>query len=181
MGGRDTPQNDPDANPDDVPGDAGEGLSQPGGASRRRRRTSQQAGDASVSGQHGQLPAGQWFGDLNQLDFDVDFFEKLLARDPDSVEVLRVLAELVSQKGLITRAVELDLRLVEVLPNDCLARYNLACSLARAGRPEEAIDSLTRAILLGYDDLAHLEVDPDLDSLREHPDFQELLGHGQVS
>ena len=27
------------------------------------------------------------------------------------------------------------------------------------------------------DDLAHLEVDPDLDSLREHPEFRELLGH----
>ncbi|MFM1997766.1 MAG: hypothetical protein RLZZ111_2153 [Planctomycetota bacterium] len=117
-----------------------------------------------------------WFGDLEQLDFEIDFFERLLARDADSIEVLRVLAELVSQKGLVKRALELDRRLVARLPNDFLARYNLACSLARAGRPDEAIDALSRAILLGYDDLAHLEVDPDLDSLREHPDFKELLG-----
>jgi len=118
-----------------------------------------------------------WFGKLNQLDFDIDFFEKLLARNGDSVEVVRTLGELVARKGDVRRALELDRRLVALLPDDFLARYNLACSLALAGQPDEAIDSLSTAILLGYDDLAHLEVDPDLDSLRERPDFRALLGH----
>jgi tetratricopeptide (TPR) repeat protein len=120
--------------------------------------------------------APAWFGTLGQLEFDIDFFERLLARKPDAVEVLRVLAELVSKKGLLTRAVELDRRLVELLPDDFLARYNYACSLARAGRADEAIDSLSRAILLGYDDIDHMESDPDLESLRSHPDFLALLG-----
>jgi tetratricopeptide (TPR) repeat protein len=119
-----------------------------------------------------------WFGKLGQLDFDIDFFERLLARKADSIDVLRVLAELVSKKGNLERAVELDGKLVELQPEDFLARYNLACSLARAGRADEAIDSLSRAILLGYDDLAHMESDPDLESLHRHPDFQALLGDG---
>jgi thioredoxin-like negative regulator of GroEL len=76
----------------------------------------------------------------------------------------------------VHRAVDLDAKVVEILPDDCLARYNLACSLARAGRPDDAIDSLSTAILLGYDDLAHMDVDPDLDSLRDLPDFRALLG-----
>jgi tetratricopeptide (TPR) repeat protein len=118
----------------------------------------------------------KWFGRLNQLDFDIDFFERLLVRNGDSLEVLRLLAELVSKKGLVGRAVELDAKVVELLPDDYLARYNLACSLARAGRPDEAIDSLSKAILLGYDDLAHVDVDPDLDSLRDLPEFRALLG-----
>ncbi len=121
-------------------------------------------------------PALPWFGSLNQLDFDIGFFERLLARRNDSVDVLRVLAELVSRKGDVGRAVDLDARLVALLPEDFLARYNLACSLALAGRADEAIDSLSRAILLGYDDLAHMESDPDLESLHGHPDFQALLG-----
>ncbi len=118
----------------------------------------------------------EWFGTLSQLDFDIDFFERLLVRKPDAVEVLRVLAELVSKKGLTTRAVDLDRSLVELAPEDFLARYNLACSLALAGRADEAIDALSRAILLGYDDLDHMESDPDLESLRAHPDFLALLG-----
>ncbi|MBM4022678.1 MAG: tetratricopeptide repeat protein [Planctomycetes bacterium] len=119
-----------------------------------------------------------WFGMLGQLDFDIDFFERLLARRGHAVDVLRILAELVSRKGDLQRAVDLDGRLVELQPDDFLARYNFACSLARAGRADEAIDALSRAILLGYDDLAHMESDPDLESLREHPDFQALLGDG---
>lgn len=154
MSGRDSPQFTPD---DPHPGAASRGKPARG-KSRGRRQ-----------------PA-DWFGALNQLDFDIDFFERLLARKQDSIEVLRVLAELVSRKGLVDRAVDLDRRLVALLPNDFLARYNLACSLARAGRSDEAIDSLSRAILLGYDDLAHMEADPDLESLRNHPDFQALLG-----
>ena len=149
MAGRDTPHSSPDD-----PGAAGS-RGKSGGRSRK-------------------MPT-DWFGNLGQLEFDIDFFERLLVRKADSVEVLRILAELVSRKGLVKRAVELDRRLVELMPDDFLARYNLACSLARAGRPDEAIDSLSRAILLGYDDLSHMETDPDLESLREHPDFRALL------
>jgi len=159
MTGRDTPQFAPDdPNPNAAGGPGSAGKPGRGKASRPRK------------------PVADWFGKLSQLDFDIEFFELLLARKQDSVEVLRILAELVSRKGLVKRAVDLDRRLVDLLPSDFLARYNLACSLARAGRPDEAIDSLSRAILLGYDDLAHMEADPDLESLRDHPDFQALLG-----
>lgn len=135
--------------------------------------TPDEPGEAGRRGRRRGPPA--WFGTLSQRDFDIDFFERVLDRRPDSIEALRVLAQLVSDKKAWMRAVELDARLVRLLPEDVLARYNLACSLARVGRHEEALDALARAILLGYDDLAHMEADPDLASLRDHPDFQALL------
>jgi tetratricopeptide (TPR) repeat protein len=162
MSGLDTPQFTPD-DPNADSGAADKAAARGKGTPRGRKQ---------ASGKQ----APPWFGSLGQLDFDIDFFERLLQRKEDSVEVLRVLAELVSRKGLTKRAVELDRRLVDLLPDDFLARYNLACSLAVAGRSDEAIDSLSRAILLGYDDLAHMEADPDLESLRNHPDFLALLG-----
>ena len=124
----------------------------------------------------GRQSPGKWFGTLGQLDFDIDFFEKLLVRNGSSVEVLRTLAELVSRKGMMQRAVEVDRMLVDRLPEDCLARYNLACSLALAHMPDEAIASLSKAVGLGYDDVTHMDMDPDLDSLRNRPDFLALLG-----
>ncbi|MBX3273372.1 MAG: hypothetical protein KF729_24125 [Sandaracinaceae bacterium] len=44
--------------------------------------------------------------------------------------------------------------------------YNTACSHARAGRIEEGLDWLARAVDAGYDDLAHLEQDDDLAPVR---------------
>jgi Zn-dependent protease len=44
--------------------------------------------------------------------------------------------------------------------------YNAACSHARAGRAAEALSWLERAVDAGYDDLAHLEADEDLASVR---------------
>jgi hypothetical protein len=43
------------------------------------------------------------------------------------------------------------------------------------GAATDAIDALERAIGFGYCDFAHLEVDPDLDSLRQFPRFDALI------
>ncbi|MEL7473529.1 MAG: hypothetical protein AAGK04_09450 [Planctomycetota bacterium] len=53
--------------------------------------------------------------------------------------------------------------------------YNLACYRSMAGDTDRALDRLTESINAGYDELEWLEVDPDLDPLRDDPRYLELL------
>jgi len=116
-----------------------------------------------------------WFGELDQADFEIDFFERILGRDPNHVTVLRALGEVLARKGFWSRSLEVDLRLTRLRPQDGIAHYNLACSLAMQGAAAQAVDALSRAIDYGYGDFGHLEVDPDLDSLRQLPAYRALL------
>jgi tetratricopeptide (TPR) repeat protein len=133
--------------------------------------------DESFSYAGGELPEAvvAGFRDRSQLDFDLAFFDQLLEREPDYVDVLRCQGELLTRKGQHERALVIDRRLVLLLPDDSVVHYNLACSLALLGEPREAIAALRRSLECGYRDLAYLKIDADLDTLRDEPDFQTLL------
>jgi hypothetical protein len=111
----------------------------------------------------------------SQLDFDLEFFDSILRRAPDYVDVLRCQGELLSRKGLHTRALEIDRRLAAALPHDAVVQYNLACSLAQNGLGDEALAALRRSCERGYDDFEHLELDQDLESLRRDPRYVALV------
>jgi tetratricopeptide (TPR) repeat protein len=116
-----------------------------------------------------------WFGRLDQTDFEIQFYENVLARSPDDVSVLRALGETLARKGYWGRSLEVEQRLIELRPYDGIAHYNLACSLAMQGAANQAVDALERAIHYGYRDFGHLEVDPDLDGVRHLPAYRALM------
>jgi thiol-disulfide isomerase/thioredoxin len=53
--------------------------------------------------------------------------------------------------------------------------YNEACSHAVNGEPDKAIAVLKEACDAGINDLAHMDMDEELDSLRKTPEFRELM------
>ncbi len=116
-----------------------------------------------------------WFGELDQTDFEIEFYDRVLARSPDQVNVLRALGELLARKGDWNRSLQVVERLITLRPHDGIAHYNLACSLAMQGASSRAIDALAQAIDFGYSDFGHLEVDPDLDGLRHLPAYRALV------
>lgn len=121
------------------------------------------------------------FAERSQADFEIEFFDRILQRDAKYIDVLRCQGELLTRKGLHQRALEVDLRLAELLPHDCIVHYNLACSLALGQREHEAIEELRAAIEQGYDDFGFMITDADLDSLRENPGYRALLREFGVS
>lgn len=113
--------------------------------------------------------------ELTQDEFDREFFGQILLRGDGNSDVLRRQAELLSRFGDYNAALRLDLILADRFSGEPVVHYNLACSLSMTGQLANAVDSLAKAIELGYDDFGHIESDPDLDPLRDLPEFQNLI------
>lgn len=64
---------------------------------------------------------------------------------------------------------------VALLPHNAVWRYNLACSLARQGKVTEALETLARAIELGFRDADKIAGSEDLKPLRPTTRFQALV------
>ena len=107
--------------------------------------------------------------------FEIGFFESVLRRDPKYTEVIEILGGLYTKTGRIADGLKMDRRLVRLMPENATAHYNLACSLALSKRPGEALRSLRKAVDLGYSDVDWMLQDPDLDALKERPEFRKLL------
>ncbi len=108
-------------------------------------------------------------------EFEIKFFETVLKRDPSYADVVEILGGLYTKQGRIVDGLRMDRRLVRLLPSNATAHYNLACSLALVKRKAAALRSLRQAVELGYRDFDWMQQDPDLDGLKEHPDFIALL------
>lgn len=108
------------------------------------------------------------------MDLEIRFMAGLVKRDPNYVDALHVLGYDYSRRGRVHEGLEVDRQLARLLPEDPVVFYNLACSLARAKEIHEAVESLERAMTLGWRDFHRLSRDPDLAGLRKHPMYSRL-------
>lgn len=131
--------------------------------------------DDSLSATPSSNPNLKRFLNESQPEFERRFFENTLARCPNSVDVLRVLGHLYTEMGLYSHGLNVDRRLVRLLPADPTVHYNLACSCSLLHMTDEAFESLRQACQLGYYDFEYMKQDTDLDPVRSDPRFGELL------
>jgi tetratricopeptide (TPR) repeat protein len=122
------------------------------------------------------LPAGL-LAELSDigLAFLADILEVETRRHPDNVEALAELGHVYTRQKRYVLGLEVDQRLVRLVPDSPIVHYNLACSLAILGEKTDALDALEQAVGLGYDDAAFMLQDEDLSRLRGDPRFHDLV------
>ena len=119
--------------------------------------------------------------DDDDLTFEIDFYERLVARHPTFVEPLLQLGEAYTRANRWTDGLQVDRRLTKLRPHDPITWYNLACSYALLEQLPYALRALKKAILLGYNDWDFLQRDPHLAALRRAPEFQHFLAKARAS
>jgi adenylate cyclase len=104
--------------------------------------------------------------------------EKAIARDPTNCSALAMGASALNALGEQERARDWVRRALLLDPENLLVRYNLACALALELDDKEGaiaalqpfFEQITSTTLI-----RHLEVDPDLDPIREDARFVDML------
>ena len=97
---------------------------------------------------------------------------------PETIETVDLFGSLrlLYDEGEYAEAADRAQELVDANPDDPRLLYNVACCESLAGRKEDAIEHLRRAIGL-TEQLRELAAgDADLASIRDEPEFRELVG-----
>jgi tetratricopeptide (TPR) repeat protein len=115
----------------------------------------------------------------DDLDFQILFYEGVLARKGDFIEALTALGDLYTKKGRCQEGLAIDQRLARLRPDDPYVLYNLACSFSLLGRVDSAYDTMKKAVACGYDDFHFLTHDSDLAALLSDPRFQQFLSQAR--
>jgi tetratricopeptide (TPR) repeat protein len=80
------------------------------------------------------------------------------------------------EAGKYAEAADRALEVLEAHPEYVAPLYNLACCESLAGRTDDAIEHLRRAIEAWPDFRSLAAKDSDFDPIREEPRFKELVG-----
>ena len=103
-------------------------------------------------------------------------FDRILARNPNDISILRALGELLALCAGNTSGRWKSIGGSWLWPPATARPGTIWPAGWRCkARPERAVKELGRAMQFGYEDFEHLEFDSDLDNLRDLPAYHALL------
>lgn len=112
---------------------------------------------------------------MNDLEFEIKFYENILKDSPDFVEALVALGDAYTKNGRYEEGLKVDQKLAKLKPKDPVVFYNLACSYSLLKELDVSLEALRKAIKLGYDDFSYIQKDLDLENLRQDKRYKTLF------
>ncbi len=106
----------------------------------------------------------------------LELLPNYLLQNPDDARARIFYAATLAKMGRKDEAIREGAAALELSPGDPMMLYNGACLYTLLGENDRAIDTLARAVGMGYENFRWMEHDPDLDRLRDDPRFIELIG-----
>jgi serine/threonine protein kinase len=102
-------------------------------------------------------------------------YPRYLARHPDDARAHMFFASTLAQIGRQEEGNVEAAKALELSPGDPVMMYNAACFYAVTGERRLAIESLRNSIAAGNENYEWMKRDPDLDSIRNEPEYIELV------
>jgi serine/threonine protein kinase/Flp pilus assembly protein TadD len=109
------------------------------------------------------------------LDETLIVFQNYLRKNPDDARAHIYNAVHLAAVNRKEEAIIEGQRALELNPGDSLMIYNAACLYSRLGDKKLAIKTLKDAIAAGQEDFEWFKRDPDLDNIKNEPEFMELM------
>jgi adenylate cyclase len=94
---------------------------------------------------------------------------------PDDARAATMRAVSLCRLGRADEGLEWGRGALKLDPEDAGVRYNVACLYALEGMTDEALKCLEEAVEVGFGNREWLEKDPDIESLRGHPRFKNIM------
>jgi TolB-like protein/Flp pilus assembly protein TadD len=105
----------------------------------------------------------------------IEVIEKHLELHPDDTRALDLGAAAHATLGNREEATALAAKATTIDPENPSVLYNVACTYALIGETDKSIDCLEQSISSGMAQVEWIENDPDLEAVREHERFKNLL------
>jgi adenylate cyclase len=106
---------------------------------------------------------------------ELKIFPQYLFKHPDDARAHLFFANTLTLAGRFNEAKAEAATAMELNPGDPLMLYNLACFYSLMNEKDLAVESLRNSINAGHVDYEWFKRDPDLDNIKNEPEFIELM------
>jgi serine/threonine protein kinase/tetratricopeptide (TPR) repeat protein len=102
-------------------------------------------------------------------------YPRYLSQHPDDARAHMYFALTLTRAGKTGEAKQEAEKALALSPDDPVMSYNTACFYARLGEQSLAAKTLQKAVTIGYENYEWMKRDPDLESVRNEPEYIELM------